>query len=143
MKICFIGTVIFSARVFEHLLGHGVEIVGLITSEENDYNTDYVDLLPIAVQHKIPVLRTDNANSPEALRWLKSIEPDVIFCFGWSRLLKAEILRLPRLGVVGFHPAELPMNRGRHPLIWLWFLVFHILHPLFFSWMNVPIPVIY
>jgi methionyl-tRNA formyltransferase len=25
---------------------------------------------------------------------------------------------LPQLGVIGFHPAALPENRGRHPLIW-------------------------
>lgn len=118
MKICFIGTVIFSARVFEHLLRHSVEIAGLITSEKNDFNADFEDLSLIATRYRVPVLRTDDINSLEALRWLKSIDPDVIFCFGWSRLLKAEVLRLPRLGVVGFHPAELPMNRGRHPLIW-------------------------
>ena len=22
------------------------------------------------------------------------------------------------MGVLGFHPSELPKNRGRHPLIW-------------------------
>ena len=25
---------------------------------------------------------------------------------------------MPALGVIGYHPAELPKNRGRHPLIW-------------------------
>ena len=39
-------------------------------------------------------------------------------CFGWSRLLApAAIAAVPR-GIVGFHPAALPSNRGRHPLIW-------------------------
>ena len=32
--------------------------------------------------------------------------------------LVTKILEMPRLGIVGFHPAELPKNRGRHPLIW-------------------------
>jgi methionyl-tRNA formyltransferase len=40
------------------------------------------------------------------------------FCLGWSNLLKAEILKAAPLGVIGFHPAALPANRGRHPLIW-------------------------
>ncbi len=44
--------------------------------------------------------------------------PDVVFCFGWSRLLRLPLLRVAPLGVVGFHPADLPANRGRHPLIW-------------------------
>jgi methionyl-tRNA formyltransferase len=37
---------------------------------------------------------------------------------GWSRLIKREILIIPPIGVIGYHPAALPQNRGRHPLIW-------------------------
>jgi len=33
-------------------------------------------------------------------------------------LIKAPLLNLSPMGVVGFHPAALPANRGRHPLIW-------------------------
>ena len=29
-----------------------------------------------------------------------------------------ELLEVPPMGVIGYHPAELPLNRGRHPLIW-------------------------
>ena len=46
------------------------------------------------------------------------MRPDIIFCFGWSRLIKEELLKIPKKGVVGYHPAMLPKNRGRHPLIW-------------------------
>ena len=31
---------------------------------------------------------------------------------------KEDILKIPHLGVIGYHPAELPKNRGRHPIIW-------------------------
>lgn len=118
MKICFIGTVEFSARIFEYLLDNDAELVGLITSETNSINSDYTDLVPVATKYHIPILKTNNVNSADTLQWLRDIEPDVIFCFGWSRLLKGEILALPKIGVIGYHPAELPMNRGRHPLIW-------------------------
>ncbi|HTE46552.1 MAG TPA: formyltransferase family protein [Gemmatimonadaceae bacterium] len=52
------------------------------------------------------------------MAWIADRKPDVIFCFGWSRLLKQRLLQLAPLGVVGFHPTLLPSNRGRHPLIW-------------------------
>ena len=32
--------------------------------------------------------------------------------------MKEEILSIARLGCIGFHPAQLPNNKGRHPLIW-------------------------
>jgi methionyl-tRNA formyltransferase len=37
---------------------------------------------------------------------------------GWSEIIKDELLGIPPLGVIGFHPTALPKNRGRHPLIW-------------------------
>ena len=118
MKICFLGTVEFSAKIFQHLLSKNIELVGLVTSDKNSINADYVDLIPFAKNNNIPVLKTTNVNSHETIKWISDLNADVIFCFGWSRLLKSEILNLTRLGVIGFHPAELPMNRGRHPLIW-------------------------
>ena len=49
---------------------------------------------------------------------IRSIAPDVIFVFGFSQLISPEILSIPSLGCIGTHPALLPKNRGRHPLIW-------------------------
>jgi len=33
-------------------------------------------------------------------------------------LLGEKLLNIAPLGVVGYHPAALPANRGRHPIIW-------------------------
>ena len=119
MRICFIGTVDFSASVLKALLRMPeADVVAVITSESNTINSDFVDLSEIAAEHSIRVFKTNNVNSPKALEWVAESQPDIIFCFGWSRLIKRELLALPRLGVLGYHPAELPMNRGRHPLIW-------------------------
>jgi methionyl-tRNA formyltransferase len=49
---------------------------------------------------------------------MKELNPDVVFCFGWSNLIKKEVLDISRLGVIGYHPTLLPHNKGRHPLIW-------------------------
>lgn len=52
------------------------------------------------------------------ISWIKALSPDILLCFGWSSLLKEELLRIAPMGVLGYHPAELPYNKGRHPLIW-------------------------
>ena len=49
---------------------------------------------------------------------MHELGPDAIYCFGWSHLLSQEVLRAAPLGCVGYHPALLPWNRGRHPIIW-------------------------
>lgn len=118
MRILFVGTVAFSARSLQELIAMQAEVVGVCTLAHSPFNADHVDLTPIAEQAGIPVRDTPDINSPEALNWIHDRKPDVIFCFGWSRLIRAPLLTLPRLGVIGFHPAALPANRGRHPLIW-------------------------
>lgn len=63
-------------------------------------------------------LYVDNINEENSINYIKAKNPDVIYCFGWSQLIKNDIIKIPSKGVVGFHPAELPSNRGRHPIIW-------------------------
>jgi methionyl-tRNA formyltransferase len=118
MRIVFIGTVEFSLSALERLVSIGADIVGVCTLKESKFNSDHVDLSKISVLHGIPWLYANDINSVEVMDWIKHKAPDVIFCFGWSKLLKQGLLELAPLGVVGFHPAALPANRGRHPLIW-------------------------
>ena len=118
MRIVFIGTVEFSLRALERLVALNAEIVGVCTLQESKFNADYIDLSSFSEAHGIPSLYADDINSTETLTWIQEKSPDVIFCFGWSRLIKQDLLELAPLGVVGFHPAALPANRGRHPLIW-------------------------
>ena len=118
MRIVFIGTVEFSLRALERLLAMHAEIVGVCTLQDSKFNADHVDLGAVSEAHGVPWFYAEDINSTEALSWIQDKAPDVIFCFGWSRLLKQDLLRLAPWGVVGFHPATLPANRGRHPLIW-------------------------
>ena len=118
MRIVFIGAVEFSQLALVRLLAMNAEIVGVCTLQESNFNADHVDLSALCERSGIPWQYAEDANSAQALNWIRDRTPDVIFCFGWSRLLKQELLRLAPLGIVGFHPAALPANRGRHPLVW-------------------------
>lgn len=118
MKIIYIGSVIFSAKALDKLISIEAEIVGVISKKESSFNSDFFDLKPIADSNKIPFHYTLNINSDETVDWIKKLNPDVIFCFGWSNLIKKNILDIAHLGVVGYHPTLLPKNKGRHPLIW-------------------------
>lgn len=118
MRIVYIGSVIFSAKALEKLISIDAEVVGVATKKESTFNSDFFDLSSIAQTNGIPFHHTSNINSSETINWIKQLDPDVIFCFGWSNLIKKEILELTRLGVIGFHPSLLPYNKGRHPLIW-------------------------
>jgi len=118
MRIVFIGTVEFSLKALEKLIELDAGIVGVCTKEKSSFNTDYADLTKVCKANQIPYKYVDNINSEDSVEWIKKLNPDIIFCFGWSSLIKKELLELPKMGIVGYHPANLPKNRGRHPLIW-------------------------
>lgn len=118
MRIVFIGTVEFSLKTLTRLLDLKADVVGIITRSDSEFNSDFADLSPIAKQKDIPLHYTKNINDDQTLSWISERTPDIIFCFGWSSLLKSELLKIAPMGVIGYHPAELPFNRGRHPIIW-------------------------
>lgn len=118
MKIFFIGTVEFSKCALTKLIEMKAQIVGVATKADSPFNADFADITHLCKKTNIPYRFVDNINDRDVIDWINSLHQNVIFCFGWSELLKKELLHLAPMGVVGFHPAALPQNRGRHPLIW-------------------------
>lgn len=118
MRIFFIGSVQFSKSCLLKMIEMGSTPVGVCTIEKSAFNSDHVDLTSICDRYNIPVQYSKNINSENIFKWIKSLKPDIIFCFGWSRLIKKQLLDLTPMGVIGYHPALLPKNRGRHPIIW-------------------------
>lgn len=49
---------------------------------------------------------------------LRALEPDLALCLGFPWKLTAEMLAVPRLGVVNSHSSLLPRYRGPFPLAW-------------------------
>lgn len=118
MRIIFIGTVFYSEVMLLKLIELNANIVGVLTKEESKVNSDFKDLTKVSSENSIDSKYFNKINDLEVLEWIKSKKPDVIFCFGLSQIISKEILEVPAIGVVGYHPTLLPMNRGRHPLIW-------------------------
>ena len=77
MKIFFIGTVEFSKCVLTKLIEIKAQIVGVATKSDSPFNADFADVTHLCKKANIPYRFVDNIN-----------DRDVIFCFGWSELLK-------------------------------------------------------
>lgn len=50
-----------------------------------------------------------------SLGWIDEIQPDLIVCCGWSRIVPPSILS--RYPVIGMHPTRLPALRGGAPIV--------------------------
>ena len=119
MRIVFIGCVDFSYVLLSQLLSlPDAEIVGVVTRESSNFNTDFRSLKPLSDQADIPCFLDAGNRQEEMSTWITSLSPDVIYCFGWPYLLQKAVLEIPSSGVIGYHPTALPRNRGRHPIIW-------------------------
>tara|TARA_B100001989_G_C24451973_1_gene419477 strand:+ start:47 stop:928 length:882 start_codon:yes stop_codon:yes gene_type:complete len=118
MRIIFIGSLKFSENLLLSLISSSENIVGVISLKSSQFNSDFADISSIAKKYNIDSISIDDINSQETISWITNKSPDIIFCFGWSRLIKKEILDIPKMGILGYHPSLLPSNRGRHPIIW-------------------------
>jgi methionyl-tRNA formyltransferase len=119
VRVVFIGCVSYSAATLRHILSERLcDVVGVVTRRESAFNADFVSLEAIARDNHVPCFIAEGNNQDEMAAFIEAVAPDVIYCFGWSYLLKARILGIAPLGVVGYHPAALPLNRGRHPIVW-------------------------
>lgn len=119
MRIVFIGCVEFSREMLKHLLAiKEAEVCGIVTRRQSAINADFCSLEPLALELGIPCLCADGNDQEKIGEWMAGLAPDAVFCFGWSYLLRPEVIGIPRFGTLGYHPAALPHNRGRHPIIW-------------------------
>jgi methionyl-tRNA formyltransferase len=119
MRLVFIESVLFSRTVLATLKDMpGIEITGIVTRCSSPHGSDFVSLTDDADTMQAPCLEADDTSTEDLARWIRAKEPDAIFYIGWNRILPADILDIPPRGVIGYHPAALPDNRGRHPIIW-------------------------
>lgn len=119
MKIIYIGCVQSSMAFLKTILSiETSEVVGIVTKRISKFNNDFVSLENIAKENDIPCFIYENSNFKEMSVWVEKFHADIIYCFGWSYLLPEELISTVRLGAIGYHPALLPANRGRHPIIW-------------------------
>jgi methionyl-tRNA formyltransferase len=122
IRVALIGCVASSQVALRSLLdidGSRILLVGVITLRSSSFNSDYVDIAINAREHSVPVLHLEDLQTDaQQVDWLRKLKVDLVFTIGWSRLLRSDILSVPSIGVIGFHPAALPANRGRHPIVW-------------------------
>lgn len=118
MRVVILGMVEFSGAMFDCVAGiAGIEICGAVTRRAGAAS-DFHSLETQAGRLDVPVFLADGKSNDEMANWLRGLAPDLMLCVGWPRLLPFAVLNAPRLGTIGYHPAALPANRGRHPIIW-------------------------
>ena len=118
MKFIVLGTTEFTLNCARSLIDAGNDVCALVSIFEHLTPLNSADIKGFAKANGILYHEVEDINSPAAVNFLKSLEPDFIFS-SWPKIFKKDVLSIPKRFCIGSHPTDLPYNRGRHPLHWL------------------------
>lgn len=117
-RYIFIGSVEYSAHCLRALLDMNLNIISIMCpyKESAKFNSDYFDLEEVARYFGRDVYYFENIK--QETDYIRRHSPDIVLVLGLSQIIPGDILGIPAIGCIGSHPALLPKNRGRHPIIW-------------------------
>jgi len=71
-----------------------------------------------AETHAVPLIETENVNSPEVVRRIADCRPDVILAIAFGQKVGREVMQMPPKGAINVHASLLPKYRGAAPINW-------------------------
>jgi folate-dependent phosphoribosylglycinamide formyltransferase PurN len=85
--------------------------------EHNVPSRDFVEWDEMESHYGVPVRRVDNVNSAAAAELLRSWDLDLLIIAG-GRVIKQNIIDIPRIGTLNKHSSMLPRHRGLSAEYW-------------------------
>ena len=120
MNYIFFGTPSFSARCLKILLDHGMVPAAVVCNPDRPVGRKQVVTPPpvktiiAELAPTVPILQPEKLDADFQAK-LKAFNPDFFVVFAYNKILRKEVLDIPRLGTVGVHPSLLPKYRGPSP----------------------------
>ncbi|HOQ14728.1 MAG TPA: methionyl-tRNA formyltransferase [Bacillota bacterium] len=120
MKILYMGTPDFAARILFSLIEAGENIVGVVTQADKPQGRGYVLTPPpvkkLALEHGLPVFQPYTLKDGAFEKTLHELSPDLIIVAAYGKILPPYIINFPPLGCVNAHASLLPKYRGAAPI---------------------------
>jgi methionyl-tRNA formyltransferase len=122
VKIVFWGTPDFAVPSLRALDEEGHDLVAVVTQPDRPAGRGR-QLRPsavkeVAMEAGIRVLTPMTPQGDEFMAELHKLQPDLSVVVAYGRILRQEVIDLPRLGTVNVHASLLPALRGAAPINW-------------------------
>ena len=118
-KIVFMGTPRYAEIILRELIER-FDVTGVITQPDKRVGRGFsVQSLPVKVFAKekgIPCLQPEKLAVEEVLCVISEWEPHIIVVAAYGKILRSNILELPRFGCINVHASYLPKWRGASPI---------------------------
>jgi len=120
LRIVFFGSPAFAVPSFEALLRSPHTLVAAVAQPDRPkgrgHQVSFGALKESALAHDVPVLQPDKLKEAGFLSALQELRADLGVVAAYGKILPAQVLSVPRLGLVNVHASLLPRYRGAAPV---------------------------
>jgi len=118
LRLVFMGTPEFSAKILAGLVNDGYNIIGVITEPDKPTGRK-MEIMPTPVK-KFAFERGLKVFQPEkkinVTEAVKELNPDLVVVAAYGKIITKETLEIPKYGCLNFHGSLLPALRGASPI---------------------------
>ena len=119
MRTVFLGSPPFAVPVLERLARGPHRPVAVVTQPERPSGRGRrvapSAVAEIARRESIELLAPEKATDPAFVERVRALAPDVLFVVAYGKILRDELLAIPRLASLNVPPSLLPRHRGATP----------------------------
>lgn len=123
MRVVFLGTPEFAAKILEHVSKISeVKIVAVVSKPDaasgrgRTLQPTPVKSLAQKLLPGVPLFQPEKASTPEFVEAMKALSPDLFLIVAYGEIIKPSLLEVPRLGCYNIHASLLPAYRGAAPI---------------------------
>ncbi|MFC1883623.1 methionyl-tRNA formyltransferase [Thermodesulfobacteriota bacterium] len=73
----------------------------------------------LAQEYNIKTAEPEEPNSPETEKFLEKSNPDLFVLAGYGKILRQNIIKIPKIMCINLHGGKLPEYRGSSPMNWV------------------------
>ncbi|MCM8795572.1 MAG: methionyl-tRNA formyltransferase [Candidatus Omnitrophica bacterium] len=123
MNLIFLGSAKFAVPSLKSLLKSGYKISCVVTQPDRrkgrhlKIKETLVKL--VAQEAGLKIYQPEDINTLEAIRFLRSQNPDLFVVVSYGQILSGEILSIPKIFAINAHASILPKYRGAAPINWV------------------------
>jgi len=120
MKILFMGTDDFAVCSLLKLVESKHKLVGVVTQPDRPSGRGRKikesSVKKVAKKCSIPVFQPKRVSSPDFVKKINELEPELVIVVAYGQILKEELLCCPSIACINVHPSLLPKYRGAAPI---------------------------
>lgn len=122
LKTLFMGTSKFAVPILKGLIDNNYPIIGVFCQSDKPVGRKKIITPPpikdLAIISGIYIFQPPNLQSPEIIKKIKELNPELIVVSAYGHILPEDVLNIPEYGCINIHASILPKYRGAAPIQW-------------------------